>query len=164
MKVYELAEELKKVESEIDAYADEHYGEIPPDLLFKLDKLQAEQSKIIEGIYKSFKNRIALDAALESEIKTLQSRIKSNNRTIESLKDLLGKIIGTGNKYANGLVNISWKKSERLIIDETWEYPETFYKIKTSKVLSKEDMKAYIKEGGIIEHAEIVECQNIQIK
>lgn len=164
MKLYELTSEIEHLNNEIDAYAEENHGLVPDNLLARLDALNLEKDKAIEGIYKSIKNRIALSESLDTEIKKLQSRSKQNEKTLESLKELLGFIVGTGEKYSKGLINISWRKSKRLIIDETWEYPETFYRIKTSKVLSKEDLKKYIEEGGTVENAEIVEHFNIQVK
>lgn len=164
MKIYELQEELAAIEAEIDAYAEENHGLIPDNLLAKLNSLELEKSNIIEGVYKSIKNRIALAEALDSEVKKLQARAKKNEKTLESLKILLGNIVGEGNKYANGLINISWRLSKKLIYDKTWEYPETFYRIKTSKELSVSDLKAYIEEGGTVENAEVKTFQNIQIK
>jgi hypothetical protein len=164
MKLYEIITELQDLEQYLEEYADNNGGVLPDDALARLNELEAHKDRILTGFYKSIKNRMYLSDCLDAEIKELQARKKKNERTLEGLKSLIGQIIGEGTKYTNGVVNFSWRASEELIIDETWEYPETFYKLEISKKLSKSDMKAYIKEGGTVERAEIKKKQNLQIK
>jgi hypothetical protein len=171
MKLYEIITELQDLEQYLEEYADNNGGVLPDDALARLNELESHKDRILTGFYKSIKNRMHLDECIDAEIEIFEAGIAKlklrkakNERTLEGLKSLIGQIIGEGTKYANGIVNFSWRASEELVTDKTWQYPDTFYRSKVTKTLSKEDMKKYIKEGGTVENAYILKKQNLQVK
>lgn len=65
-------------------------------------------------------------------------------------------------KYESLEVNISFRKSKALEIEEGVELPTLFLKVKTEP--DKTAITDYIKNGGEIKGCQLVEKNNIQIK
>lgn len=67
-------------------------------------------------------------------------------------------------KVEGKLFKISFRKSKVVkVLDET-KIPKEFIKIKTTETISKTDLGKALKNGEIIEGAELVENKSLQIK
>jgi len=129
-----------------------------------LEELQMEKNEKIENVGLWIKNLIALDDAIENEIKALEDRLKPINNKIESLKTFM-QIALNGENFQTGKIAISWRKSESISVSEDAHIPDMYLTvvpelIKPNKTL----LKKAIKEGLEIDGVELVLKNNIQIK
>ena len=120
----------------------------------------------IENVAMWIKNLNAEAKAIREEEKNLAERRKSAENKSESLEKYLDMIL-SGEKFSTAKIAISYRKSVAVnIADE-----ETFTKTACPSYLTyqppKIDRKAIseaLKSGAVIEGAELVERNNIQIK
>lgn len=161
MNLYEIDIAYRMVLEKAKAAAEENEGIIPDDLSMELDAIEMTRDLKIENIVKAYKNEIALADMINSELKSLQSRIKSHENSADWLKKWLSMFIAQGEKFEFGSGKISWRKSSSVIIDES-VLPDEYWKITKSPM--KTEVKEAIKKGITIAGASIEEKQNIQIK
>lgn len=128
----------------------------------KLDELEAARDVKIENIALYIKNLNAEAAALKAEKEAFAKRQKTAENRAESLKKYLSDCLA-GEKFKTTKVNISFRSSESLAIEEGAEIPEEFLRFKEPEV-NKTDLKKAIAEGLVINGVSIVKNQNIQIK
>ena len=129
-----------------------------------LEELQMEKNEKIENVGLWIKNLIALDDAIENEIKALEDRLKPINNKIESLKTFM-QIALNGENFQTGKIAISWRKSESISVSEDAHIPDMYLTvvpelIKPNKTL----LKKAIKDGIEIDGVELVAKNNMQIK
>jgi hypothetical protein len=67
-------------------------------------------------------------------------------------------------RLESDLISLSFRKSESVEVFSPEVVPEQYYVEKTTKTVSKELIKAAIKEGCIVAGAKLVTKQNLQIK
>ena len=144
-----------------EEYAAEHNGEILPEFDTELTALEMDRDKKIDCTIRYYKNQLALADMIEAELDALKSRIKVHRNNAERNKNYLGYIIQPGQKLEYGCGKISWRKSERVEVQDINALPESFVKVERSAMLT--EIKAALKQG-IILPARIVEMQNIQVK
>jgi predicted nuclease with TOPRIM domain len=112
---------------------------------------------------------LALDSKVKSiddEIKRLQDRKKKFEKSGEMLEERLkGAMDQFGlQRLESDLISLSFRKSESVEVFSPEVVPEQYYVEKTTKTVSKELIKAAIKEGCIVAGAKLVTKQNLQIK
>lgn len=156
---------LYEIDQEILNCVDEETGEIIDTE--KLQAMQLEKSKKIEGIGLWYKNLLSDAAALKSEISILTERKKKAESKAEQLKLLLSEVLG-GGKFETARISMSYRKSKavecadgfiewaQLHNDEllTYKAPEP----------NKAAVKSAILSGENISFAAIVERNNLVIK
>ena len=128
----------------------------------KLDELETARDVKIENIALYIKNLNAEAAALKAEKDTFAKRQKVAENRAESLKKYLSDCLA-GEKFKTTKVNISFRSSESLAIEDGTEIPKEFLRYKEPEV-NKTDLKKAIAEGLVINGVSIVKNQNIQIK
>lgn len=128
----------------------------------KLDELNAVKEQKIENIALYIKNLTAEAAALKAEKDAFAERQKAAEKRAEGLKQYLTNAL-KGEKFRTTKVNISFRKSETLVIADGVEIPEDFLRYKEPEI-NKTDLKKAIKDGLLLEGVLIVERKNIQIK
>lgn len=153
---------LFEVEQAIEAlfYIDPETGEVLFDEA-ALEALQMERGKILEQLALKAKNSRAEAAAYKAEKMAFEARQRQAERTADKCEALLTNSLN-GEKFKTSKVAISFRKSQKVQIDETF-LPIDYWTPQPPKAnltLIKQDIKA----GKEVVGAWLVDCQNIQIR
>ena len=127
-----------------------------------LEQLELNKTEKIENIALFIKNLTILDEGLKREIKVLQERKKSNEKKIERLKEYLSSFLT--DKLETPKVKLSFRKSEKLMIEDEESIPAEFWKTRITETIDKIELKKAIKKGLKLKNVAIVEQRNLQIK
>lgn len=153
MKLYEINEQIL-------ACIDTETGEvIDPE---KLNDLQIAKDEKIENLALWYKDLLAEANALKEEKETFAAREKAAKNKAESIKNYLSYVLN-GENFKTTKCALSFRKSEKTVIDDIYSIPENFLKYLEPKADLAEIKKA-IKNGQEIQGAHLEETQNIQIK
>lgn len=151
---------LYEINEEILNCVDTETGEIiDPE---KLSQLQMDFDDKVEGIALWIKDLLSDAAAIKAEKDKLNERQKVCENKAKNLKEYLSGFLA-GQKFRTPRVAISYRKSESVNVSDIGKIPEEYLKYKDPEP-DKTAIKAAIKSGQIIDGAEIVVNQNIQIK
>ena len=153
MKLYEINEQIM-------ACIDSETGEvIDPE---KLNELQMAKDEKLENLALWYKDLLAEANALKEEKETFAAREKAAKNKAESIKNYLSYALN-GENFKTTKCALSFRKSEKTVIDDIYSIPENFLKYAEPKADLTEIKKA-IKNGEEIKGAHLEETQNIQIK
>lgn len=152
------------IDAEIMSCVDMETGEIID--AEKLDALQMERDKKVEGVACWYKQLKAEAEAIKAEKLAMAERQRITENKAESLKKYLLMALD-GQKFTTGKVNISYRKSESVDVadihaleiggfDEYLKYSEP--------TADKAAIKKALKEGKEITGCSLIESVNIQIK
>lgn len=154
---------LFEIDKRILETVDTETGEIID--LERLEQLQMERDKKIEGIACWIKNLESDADALKAQKQAFADRQKAAENKAASLKQFLAQYLA-GQKFTAPTVAISFRKSESVQIDDIHaiadfsadyvKYPEP--------TADKTAIKKALKEGIAVPGARLVENNNIQIK
>ena len=160
---------LYDIDQEILACIDDETGEILD--VEKLDALQMERERKLEGVALWVKDLKAEAAAVKEEADKLTARKKALDNKIESIKTwLLGAL--DGEKLKTPRCNVYQMHSQRVNIPDepklicflqTLNEPEKFLRFKDPE-LRKDEIKKALKDGTIIPGAELEETESVVIK
>lgn len=151
---------LYEIDCAIMDCVDEETGEIFD--IDKFDALSIEMDVKIENICLWIKNLKAEAEALKNEKDAFAKRQKSAENKMESLKKYLEGYL-EGMPFKTPKVNVSWRRSEKVEVDDIYQLPEEYLKYKEPEV-NKTELKKALKEGKTIEGVYLVQSSNIQIK
>ena len=151
---------LYEIESAIMDCVDEETGEIFD--IDKFDALSIERDVKLENICLWIKNLKAEAEALKNEKDAFAKRQKSAENKMESLKSYLEGYLN-GTPFKTTRVNVSWRSSEKVVVDDVYKVPEEFLKYKEPDV-NKTELKKALKEGKTFEGVRLEASNNIQIK
>ena len=153
MKLYEINEQILNC-------IDSETGElIDPE---KLNDLQIAKDEKIENLALWYKDLLAESNALKEEKEAFAAREKVAKNKAESIKNYLSYVLN-GENFKTTKCALSFRKSEKTVIDDIYSIPESFLKYAEPKADLTEIKKA-IKNGEEIKGAHLEETQNIQIK
>lgn len=153
MKLYEINEQIM-------ACIDSETGElIDPE---KLNDLQIAKDEKLENLALWYKDLLAEANALKEEKEAFAAREKAAKSKAESIKNYLSYVLN-GENFKTTKCALSFRKSEKTVIDDIHSIPESFLKYSEPKADLTEIKKA-IKNGEEIKGAHLEETQNIQIK
>ena len=153
MKLYEINEQI------MDCIDSETGEVIDPE---KLNNLQITKDEKIENLALWYKDLLAEANALKEEKEAFAAREKSAKNKAESIKNYLSYVLN-GENFKTTKCALSFRKSEKTVIDDIYSIPENFLKYVEPKADLTEIKKA-IKNGEEIKGAHIEETQIIQIK
>lgn len=153
MKLYEINEQIM-------ACIDNETGEIIDT--DKLNELQIAKDEKIENLALWYKDLIAEANALKEEKEAFAEREKAAKNKAESIMNYLSYVLN-GENFKTTKCALSFRKSERTVIDDIYSIPEIYLKYAEPKADLTEIKKA-IKNGEEIKGAHLEEAQNIQIK
>lgn len=142
---------------------DEETGEIDTD---KLNDLIIDNDRKIENIALWIKDLKADSDGIRGEIKRLSARLHSTDSTIERLKNYLQYCLN-GQRFKTSRCSITYRKSQAVKIDDDVDVndlPERFKNTVVTVTPKKQEIKDYLKMGGIIEGCSLEEKQNMQIR
>jgi chromosome condensin MukBEF ATPase and DNA-binding subunit MukB len=160
---------LYEIDAAILEAVDQETGEILD--VEKLDALQMEREKKLEGVALWVKDLKAEAAAVKEEADKLTARKKALDNKIEAIKTwLLGAL--DGEKLKTPRCNVYQTHSQRVNISDepklicflqTLNEPEKFLRFKDPE-LRKDEIKKALKDGTIIPGAELEETESVVIK
>lgn len=151
MKLYEIDEQIASLIDEDGCITDEE----------KFNDLQMARSEKIENVGLYVKNLRADVDAYKNEIKAFQERKEQAEHKIESLENWLQYALD-GARLKTDRIQISYRKSTRVEIDEDAKLPEQFVKVTTTP--NKAEIKKYLKQGFELQGVHLEEHQNMTIK
>lgn len=161
MKLYELTQNYRNLENLV-----EQEGLTVEMIQEALGQVEEDINTKIENTCKVMKEIEADGLGIDEEIKRLTVLKKQKENTAKKLKEYVEfEMNGIGlNKVEGKLFKISFRKSKAVkILDET-KIPKEFIKIKTTETISKTELSKALKNGEIIEGAELIENRSLQIK
>ena len=128
----------------------------------KLNELQIAKDEKLENLALWYKDLIAEANALKEEKEAFAEREKAAKNKAESIKNYLSYALN-GENFKTTKCALSFRKSEKTVIDDIYSIPENFLKYVEPKADLAEIKKA-IKNGEEINGAHLEETQNIQTK
>ena len=160
---------LYEIDQEILDCLDMETGEILDTE--KLDALQMERERKLEGVALWVKDLKAEAEAVKAEADKLTARKKALDNKIESLKNWLLYALD-GEKLKTPRCSVYQTHSQKLNVPDepglisflqTLEEPEKFLRFKDPE-LRKDEIKKALKDGTIIPGAELEETESVVIK
>ena len=150
---------LYEIDERILELIDPETGEVADVETF--DQLQMERTAKLEAVALAYKNYRAEAEALAVQEKAFGERKRRAANKAEYYKMLLER--GTaGEKFSTALVEISYRKSTEVVVDDMFALPFIYVTndIKPDKVAIKEALK----RGETVVGAHLTDKKNIQIK
>lgn len=160
MNLYELTQEQLRINNLLE----ESYGEITPEIESAMELNQENFSVKADGYIKAITNYKADQEAISEEIKRLQDKKRVCENAINRMKTVLCEsmdIFGMP-KFQTGIFKVALSKSESVNIINESLIPDEYKKIKYD--ISKTEIKNAIKNGELVDGAEIVENKFITIR
>ena len=152
---------LYEIDNEILACVDMETGEIVDEE--KLEALEMEREKKIEGIILWRKDLLAEADAVKAEAKKLSDRAKILDNKAEQLKKYIEHALN-GDKFKTERCSVSYRSGKSIVIDNAILVPGKYYKDITEDWVSKTAVKAAIEAGEVVPGAHQEERQSIIIK
>lgn len=151
---------LYEIDSAILDCIDSETGEILD--IEKLEELQMQRDEKIQSVGEWYKNLCSDAEAYKAEKNNFAEKQKAAEAKAESLKKWLDYAL-QGQPFKSTTVQISYRKSEKTIVDDISKIDSKYYKpVKYEADLTK--IKAAIKAGEVIDGCHIEENNNISIK
>ena len=152
---------LYEIDQEILACCDLETGEvIDPE---RLESLQMERDRKIEGVACWIKNLLSDAEAIKAEKEALADREAKCRKKAESLKQWLAEALG-GQKFSSARCAVSFRRSETVEVEDVALIPAELLRVKTTVEPNKAAIKALLKDGQEVVGCCLVENQNINIK
>jgi len=165
MNLYEINADYEKVINDCRVYAEEHDGEISPELTVKLEHYEMERTKKIENVMLYHKNENAKYESIQKEIDSLARRAKAHENNAVWAKTYLAGIVKSGEEMEFAKGRISWRGSSFVEIVDPSKVPDNYMRIiPETKEPDKIAIKEQLKQGKAVEGTALVETQHIQIK
>lgn len=160
------------IQQALESFYDPDTGEIKDgvtewDMADTISQIAADYDLKIDSIASGIKNLKAEAASIRDEKLNLAKRQATVERRMESMKRLLVYLLG-GEKWKNGRHSISYRKSDRLVVEDEEDLRE-WCKVSGRGFLKEPEMmlgdiKLAIRKGEHIPFAHIEDCNNIQIR
>jgi len=163
MRLYEIAVEISEILDLAYEEAENNNGEIPDNLSNRIDGLEIERDRILDYFSSEYVSLIAESDAYKEEKDKLDRWKKSVDNRANWIKSYIESVIDEGEKWSNSRHKISWRGSERVVLNGDINDIDDEFK-KTTAELRKSDVKKAIKAGYSVGNCEIVKTKNIQIK
>lgn len=160
--LYKLGEEYNRLLDELLETANED-GEVNLDISKQLEEIHAtftEKAVNVATVYRSIEQEAERYRAEEKRLAEIRRKLE---RHAEAIKGYLAReCIKTGVEKIGGIsANISFRTSEKTVIDNEADIPDEYWRVKKEPDLAA--IKAAIKSGKEIEGAHLQTCKNIQI-
>lgn len=152
---------LYEIDNEILDCVDMETGEIIDES--RLEALEMERDKKIEGIILWRKDLLAESEAVKKEAQSLQKRAKTCENKAEQLKNYIEQALA-GNKFKTERCSVSYRKSTSVVIDDIHQLPVEVWKDISEDWISKSKIKEMLEAGKEVKGAHQEEKQSIIIK
>lgn len=162
--LYILTEKAKELYNTLMETADTETGEIDTDISQQLDNMLMEVNEKAVTIGSVYRAMTTEADDIDKEIKRLQAIKKRIDTQADNLKEYLStNLQKLGIESVKGMyANISFRNSERCVVDEIKAIPEEYLRVEVKPDLTT--IKKAIKSGEEIDGAHIETVKNIQIK
>ena len=169
--LYEIEQDIAQAIENMLNSVNEETGEVDESCVKALEDLKIQKDKKLEAIGCVIKNLRAEAALIKAEEDIHQAEAdacKERRESKEKHADRLAKYVASilnGEKWESPKVAFSFRKSDKLVIDDEQKLPKKWFKVK--ETVDKTALKKAIKEGkaGVAsKYARIVEQNNIQVK
>ena len=141
-------------------YVDTETGEIID--VAAIGQLEMDRDRKIRNIACWIRNLDSDEKALTEQIKVFAARRDAAKNKKESLKSYLAAFLG-GRKWENEEVKVFWRKSETVEVTDAKKISSYYMRFREPEV-NKTLLKADIKAGVVIDGAQLVTKNNIQVK
>lgn len=152
---------LYEIDNEILECVDLETGEIIDEE--KLEELEMEREKKIEGIILWRKDLLAEQEAVRAEAKKLYDRAKVCENKAEQLKKYIEHAL-EGNKFKTERCSVSYRSTKSIVIDDVHLVPANVWKDVTEDWISKSKIKELLDAGIKVRGAHQEERQSMIIK
>lgn len=152
---------LYEIDNDIMACVDTETGEIVDES--KLEALELERDKKIEGIILWRKDLLAEAEAVKAEAQKLSARAKSCENKAEQLKKYIEHIL-SGDKFKTERCSVSYRKTTSVTIDDYRAIDAKYWKDVKEDWISKTAVKEALEKGINIAGAHLEEKNGIVIK
>lgn len=152
---------LYQIDQEILNCIDMETGEILD--VEKLSALQMEREIKLENVALWIKNLKSNVNEFKIEIENLKARQESAKNRVDKLENWLSNALN-GEKMTTSKVQVSFRKSESVQIENENLIPEEYMKRKVEIAPDKVAIKKAIKEGQKVAGCELVTNTNISVK
>ena len=129
----------------------------------RLNQLAIDRQTKIDNIACWYKQLVAEIVAIDNEIQALSDRRDSKRTRVENLKRYLSDVL-YGAIFESARNRITWRRSDEVHITDEAKIPGDYKTEKVEVIVSKSDIKKAIKDGIVVDGAELVSKNNIQIK
>lgn len=136
------------------------------ELEAKINDLHMSFDEKIDQLASEVKNLKAEAADIRDEKMKLAARQARVEKQMERTKRFLAYLL-RGERFKNGRHNISYRKSEELVLDENfipWAEANAPGLLRIEPEPRKADIKAALKNGLVFDYAHLEEKSNIQVK
>lgn len=160
MNIYEISAELRNIYEEIEM----NEGEISPEIDERM-KVAADQLEAKAESYCGLIRNVMADVeAYKSEIDRLTARKRAAENLVQRLKDALkdAMIMAEQPKLKAGTFSMSLRSSESVEVTNTDALADEFVQIERKPMKSL--IKEALKEGKMVEGAELVTKQSVTIR
>lgn len=136
---------LYEIDSKIQSLIDQDTGEVMD--LQEFENLAMQREEKIENIALACKNLAAEAEALKAEKQAFEARQKAAENRLKWLKGYLAYVLD-GQKFKTSRVEVSFRKSEAVVIDA--DVPEEYlvYKLEPNKTAIKQALKSGLDVSG----------------
>ena len=152
---------LYEIENEILDCFDAETGEILDEE--KLESLNMEKEKKLEGVALAIRMLEADVAACEEEKKRFQRRILQDKAHIEGYKSYLSKSL-QNERFRTSEVDVRFRKSKAVDIVDEKLIPVEYIKYKTEQTIDKQGIRQALTAGEQIDGCRLVENVSVTIK
>ncbi len=152
---------LYEINQEMLDCIDQETGEIID--VERLTALQMDFDEKIHNIALWIKNLRSDAEAFKKEKEFFSEREKRAKAKEEQLKTLLSNALN-GSKFSDNQVEITFRSSKQVQINNIARIPREFLRVKTETEPDKTKISAALKQGGSIDGCCLVENKNIIIK
>lgn len=157
-----MARTIYDIDDDIAACVDQETGEIID--LEKLDDLNMERERKIEGALLWAKNEDAMAKALDAEIKNLQARKKTCQKNVDGIKRWAINAIGDSKKFKTAKVAATVRKSPASVVVDDVRVLNPIYLIQQEPKVDKAGISKAIKSGMDVIGAHLEQKQCITIR
>ena len=137
--LYEINNAIAMYEMEFDPDTGEWINES------ELDALQMDRNEKIESLLLWAKNLNAEGMAIKAEADVLKDRYKRIENKIRRIEDYVAGSLA-GEKFSTPRVEVTWRKSEKVIIPDEFKVPDKFVNLSVERKPVKAEIKKYLKK------------------
>ena len=162
IKIYEISAQIRDVQQRIEEYAEEHDGLIPDDMDMLLDALTGSLENRLLNLARWVKEMQAESDAVKEQARKLSERARITADRADCIKTYIASRVPIGEPLKDSDTVISWRKSTQCVITNEAMITDDWFKVTRTPRIA--DIKKAIQSGDVIDGAELVEKQNLQIK
>lgn len=127
----------------------------------KYESLGMAREEKIENILLWIKNLRADAEMYKAEAKSFSDKQKSAENKADNLQGWMEKELG-GQKFKTNRVQVTYRRSESVKIDDDAKLPEAFVRVKAEP--NKAELKRFLKQGGKVEGVRLEQRTRMSIK